>query len=220
MVRELNEQTRERLRLAAIELFASKGFTAVGIRELASGAGVRTATLYNYMSAKEDLLVDIMRSIIDPLTEAAREALETYSDPRERLVALVEMHVWVHGGRRRSTLVSDTELRSLGEVARKEMSIKRDEYERLWRSVVNRGVETGKFDVDNTVITTTGLLTLATGVAHWYRLDGPIQLPDLCALQADLALNLVRAQGTNGPVRRSDLNVGPPMEVLPPDPEL
>jgi hypothetical protein len=86
--------------------------------------------------------------------------------------------------------------------------------------VVKHGVEARTFDVDNIAITTTGLLTLATGVAHWYRLDGPIQLPDLCTLQADLALNLVRARGENGLIRRSEVNVGPPIEVLPPDPAL
>ncbi|MFF0451183.1 TetR/AcrR family transcriptional regulator [Streptomyces sp. NPDC004609] len=216
----MNEQTRERLRLAAVELFSRKGFHAVGIRELADHAGIRTATLYNYMSGKEDLLVDIMRSVMDPLGDAAREALGEHADPCEQLVALVEMHVWVHGGRHRSTLVSDTEVRSLGPVARKEMGILRDDYERLWRGVVARGVAAGVFEVDDVAIATTGLLTLATGVAHWYRLDGPVRLAELCALQADLALGLVRARGTSGPVRRADVHVGPPRQVLSPDPAL
>jgi AcrR family transcriptional regulator len=217
VVRELNEQTRERLRLAAVELFARNGYSAVGIRELADASGVRTATLYNYMSGKEDLLVDIMRSVIDPLGAAAREAVEQHADPCEQLVALVEMHVWVHGGRRRSTLVSDTELRSLGETARKEMSILRDDYEQLWRGVVQLGADEGTFNVDNVAISTTGLLTLATGVAHWYRLDGPVRLGELCTLQADLALGLVRAAGPDGPIRRTSVNVGPPRQVLAPD---
>jgi AcrR family transcriptional regulator len=220
MVNEMSEDTRQRVMLAATDLFSRKGFTAVGIRELASRAGVQTATLYNYMTGKEDLLVEIMRSVMDPLAEAAREALETHSDPCERLVALVEMHVWVHGGRRRSTLVSDTEVRSLSEAARKEVSILRDDYEALWRSVVAQGVETKVFDVDDVPITTAGLLTLATGVAHWYRLDGPMQLSELCALQADLALGLVRARGLTGPMRRTDVSVGAPREVLPPHPLL
>ncbi|MEO3876632.1 TetR/AcrR family transcriptional regulator [Nonomuraea sp. B12E4] len=220
MVDEMSEDTRQRVMLAAIDLFSRKGFTAVGIRELASRAGVQTATLYNYMTGKEDLLVEIMRSVMDPLSKAAREALETHSDPCERLVALVEMHVWVHGGRRRSTLVSDTEVRSLSEAARKEVSILRDDYEALWRSVVTQGVESKVFDVGNVPITTAGLLTLATGVAHWYRLDGPMHLPELCALQADLALGLVRARGLTGPMRRTDVSVGAPREVLPPHPSL
>ncbi len=220
MSTEPRDETGVRVRSAAVDLFAKKGFTAVGIREIADAAGIKTATLYHYMTAKEDLLVDIMTSVIKPLTEAATAAVREYERPSEQLVCLMEMHVWVHGGRPRSTLVSDTELRSLSEVALKEISLIRDEYEDIWRNVVRAGRKSGEFTVEHDTVTTSGLLTLGTGVAHWYRLGGAISLAELCSMHSDLALALVRAQDASGAIRRPAVQVGPPREVLSPDPSL
>ncbi|HEY8641410.1 MAG TPA: helix-turn-helix domain-containing protein, partial [Candidatus Dormibacteraeota bacterium] len=41
---------------AALRLFGTKGYGAVGIREIALEAGISTAALYHYMRTKEDLL--------------------------------------------------------------------------------------------------------------------------------------------------------------------
>jgi len=39
--------TRQRVRDAAVELFAERGYHGVGIRELAERAGLTSATLYH-----------------------------------------------------------------------------------------------------------------------------------------------------------------------------
>ena len=49
--------TGERVRQAALELFAERGFHGTGIRQLAERAGVSSASLYHYLGTKEDLLV-------------------------------------------------------------------------------------------------------------------------------------------------------------------
>ncbi|TDC26318.1 TetR/AcrR family transcriptional regulator [Streptomyces sp. 8K308] len=50
-------QTRQRIHQAATELFVARGFDEVTIAEVAEAAEVSVNTLYNYIEAKEDLVL-------------------------------------------------------------------------------------------------------------------------------------------------------------------
>jgi AcrR family transcriptional regulator len=204
------DDTRQRIYAAALRLFALRGFAAVGIRDLAREAGLTTGALYHYMGTKEDLLVDIMRSTIVPLTNAGTDLLDAYERPEMQLAALVELHVWVHGGRGTATLITDTEVRSLTEPQAAQVMKVRDEYEDLWRVVVDRGVTASIFDAVDARVATIALLELCTGVAHWYRPGGRLSLQELCEMHADLALATVRAKRGNRRIRRADLTLPTP----------
>jgi AcrR family transcriptional regulator len=54
-------ETREALLTAAEQLFVTKGWTATGMREVATAAGVATETLYAHFSSKRALL----RAVVD-----------------------------------------------------------------------------------------------------------------------------------------------------------
>ena len=47
--------TQQRVRRAAVKLFAGKGFHGTGIRDLAQEAKISSASLYHYIGTKEDL---------------------------------------------------------------------------------------------------------------------------------------------------------------------
>ncbi|HEX8868099.1 MAG TPA: helix-turn-helix domain-containing protein, partial [Lentzea sp.] len=90
------ESAETRVRRAAVELFAARGFHGTGIRDLAQAAGLSSATLYHYMGTKEDLLVEIMRTSLTRLIESATQVISATDDPVERLTELVRMHVRAH----------------------------------------------------------------------------------------------------------------------------
>lgn len=206
--------TEARVREAAVRLFARRGFAATGLRDLAAEADLTAAGLYHYIGTKEDLLVEIMRSTTEPLLDAAVN-LPAERPPEWRLAALVEAHVWVHGARPLACLVSDTELRALHGERRARVLELRDAYEERWRQVVGDGQRRGRFEVPDVQVAATGLLQLATGVAHWYAPTGRLALAELCAMHADLALAAVRARAGRRPIRRATLALAPPDERLP-----
>ena len=208
------ERTGPRVRNAAVRLFAQKGFAAVGVRELARAAELTSASLYHYMGAKEDLLVDIMRSTIEPLITAGDRALAAYDSPEAQLAALAGVHVWMHGTEPEATLVADTELRALSGRREREMIALRDRYQGLWRSVVRAGVGEGTFDVTDESIAVIALLDLCNGVSHWYAPAGRLALLDVCAVHADLALAMVRAQRDGHPVRTEAMTLQHPEWLL------
>jgi AcrR family transcriptional regulator len=199
-------ETGERVMAAAATAFARDGYAATGIRRLAEEAGLTPAALYHYMGGKEDLLVAIMRSAIEPLLAAATELTAAGPRPEEALVALVERQVRLHGTRPEAALVTDTEVRALRGAARDEMLALRDRYEAVWQGVVVDGARAGVFDVADASLTTKALVGLSGQVSQWYSPAGRLTLDEVCALQADLALGMVRARRDGRPLRRADLS--------------
>jgi AcrR family transcriptional regulator len=62
--------TRERILTAACDLFGRRGIAAVTVDEIAAAADVGKGTVYNYFTAKEEIVVSF-------LIELDRDALET-----------------------------------------------------------------------------------------------------------------------------------------------
>ncbi|MBN1882660.1 MAG: TetR/AcrR family transcriptional regulator [Deltaproteobacteria bacterium] len=56
----MSEEKREKIIAAAKKAFAKKGFSAVGIREIARHAGINSATLYHYFKNKEKLYAVVL----------------------------------------------------------------------------------------------------------------------------------------------------------------
>jgi len=72
----MSEEKRERIISAAKQAFAEKGFSAVGIREIAKHTGINSATLYHYFKNKEELYAAVLArtfeqilSIMDEITQ-------------------------------------------------------------------------------------------------------------------------------------------------------
>jgi AcrR family transcriptional regulator len=206
--------TQERIREVAVRLFAQKGFEATGIRDIADQAGVKTSALYHYMNSKEDLLVDIMDSILKKLILAAQDSLVGALTPATRLVALVRSHVGLHAYEKLSALVGDGELRALSDEKRKQVVHLRDEYEDLWARTLRDGIGEGMFRIENATITRLALLEMCNGVSRWYSEAGTLAVGDVADTFAELALALVDATEKGKRVHLKDLKCPPANDVL------
>lgn len=64
--------TRQRILDAALTLFASKGYEATTMRDIAAAAGCSLGLAYRYFASKEDLILELYRWLADQLEEQAR----------------------------------------------------------------------------------------------------------------------------------------------------
>ncbi|WP_020670074.1 TetR/AcrR family transcriptional regulator [Amycolatopsis nigrescens] len=179
--------SRERVRRAAVKLFADKGFHGTGIRDLASAAKLSSASLYHYMGTKEELLAELMDASLRRLVTAADEVTAGVPAPAARLSRLVALHVFTHALQPDETKVVDNEVRALSPAARRPVVALRDGYEARWASVLEDGVEAGVFDTDQPSATRLALLEMCNGVARWYSPRGKLSLDELAAHYARLA---------------------------------
>lgn len=182
------------IREAALHLFSTVGFNGTGIRLIAQEAGISLASLYHYMSSKEDLLVAIMRSNIEGLLREADRACAGVTDARGRIEALVAAHITIHATRSEECVVSDTELRALSAPMRDDIVVERDRYERKWREAIEQGIADGSFAHVDVAIASKALLQMCTGVAHWFDPGGRLDIAGLKDRYAEMALGLLGAR--------------------------
>lgn len=191
--------TEQRVRRAAVKLFASKGFHGTGIRDLAREAGISSASLYHYMGTKEELLAAIMRECLDRLVLGARQVTDGVTDPPQRLASLVALHVLTHACRPAETRVVDHEVPALSEPARRRIVELRDEYEGIWADAIDDGMRKRCFTTAEPGVTRLALLEMCTGVARWYSPRGPLGLDQLASHYANLALRMLGYTGPDRP---------------------
>jgi AcrR family transcriptional regulator len=189
----VTESTAERVRASALALFAERGYHGTGIRQLADAAGLSSASLYHYMGTKQDLLVAIMRDSLTRLLDEGERIAAAHPDPRERLVALVRLHVQTHATAPEQTRVVDDEVRSLSAPARAQVVALRDRYEALWQQTLDEGIARGAFRATSAAVVRRALLEMCSGVARWWTPAGELDLQALADEYAALALRLADA---------------------------
>jgi AcrR family transcriptional regulator len=74
---------RDELLAAAAELFTTQGYAATTTRAVAERAGMRQASMYHYVSGKEELLADLLESTVTPSLLYARRLLAEDTRPAE-----------------------------------------------------------------------------------------------------------------------------------------
>jgi AcrR family transcriptional regulator len=62
-----NADTREDIRLVALELFAENGFEQTSLRQIAERLDITKAALYYHFPSKDELLAELARPMIDDL---------------------------------------------------------------------------------------------------------------------------------------------------------
>lgn len=189
--------TRARIRAAAAHLFATRGFEATGIRELAERADISTASLYHYMGSKEDLLVEIMTVALTKLTQCARKLVAPQDPPAAALVTLVRTHVAMQIIYRPASVVTDKEVRALSEDRRQSVLDLRDAYEAMWTHALTSGQSAGTFRFQDAKIARLALLAMCNGVGDWFDSAGPLSVGEIADQFSDLALSMVQARRPN-----------------------
>lgn len=181
------------IRAAALELFTRLGYEATTMADIGAAVGIRGPSLYKHVASKQDLLVQIMTSTMDALLAAHSAAVATTTDPVERLRRAVDAHVRYHARHRHEAFVGNREIRSLVEPHRTTVLAHRAEYEAGFRTLINDGVDAGRFSVISPRLASYAILDLGMGVAVWFREDGELSENAIAWQYTDFALRLVGA---------------------------
>lgn len=86
------EQRRQQVLAAALEVFASSGYHAASMDDIAERAGVSKPVLYQHFPGKLDLYLALLDTGIDDLMAAARASLTSTTDNHLRVSAMVKVY--------------------------------------------------------------------------------------------------------------------------------
>jgi AcrR family transcriptional regulator len=194
----------KQIREAALELWASQGYHATSIKEIASVVGIRDSSLYSHLTSKEQLLNEILTDHFRALIAAHEEAVAGVTDPSQRLWRATNAHVMYNLTFTRQAILGNSEIRSLNAESRQRIMQLWKDYERRFRSIIDAGRTAGVFDTEVSGIAALAILTMGRDAAFWYRSDGPLGRESIASHYADMALRAVGASSVKGSTAGQD----------------
>lgn len=93
------KSTVNKIIAAAIPLFATKGFAAVSVKELAEAAGVNIALISYHFGGKEKLYTLILREQVEIMKQLIIDLKSSTTDPVEKIKRFVMSAVHMHESR-------------------------------------------------------------------------------------------------------------------------
>jgi AcrR family transcriptional regulator len=184
----------QRILDAALQAFHERGYHGASIRFIAQRAGTSLSNVYNYVSSKDELLVQLLREASKRQYAQVRAAVDQAgSNPAERLSAAVEAFACYVIDHREELTLSNTEFRYLGDDNRAEVVEQRDRVQAIVDEIVADGVTCGAFKTPYPHDASRSLLTMVANITAWYRPDGPLAPVDVARRHAEFALALVQA---------------------------
>jgi len=69
--KKIREESINKIRKAALEVFSNKGFSASRIQDIAREAKISQGLLYRYYSSKEEIFADLISDSLDKMSESA-----------------------------------------------------------------------------------------------------------------------------------------------------
>lgn len=185
--------TGPKIEAAALRLFASHGYAAVTMRQIAREVGLQAGALYNYVPHKQALLFRLMDGHMDDILARITQVVDPATPAREALTDLVGFHIAYHLERPDLLFIAYMELRSLEPENFTALEAKRSAYEAHIEGILNRGRDSGEFNVVDVKLTVFALISMLTGVTNWFREGGRLDIEAVTGHYTDMALRLVGA---------------------------
>lgn len=189
---QAGERYEEILRVAA-ELFHRNGYTGTSVQDVADALGINKASLYHYVTGKEDLLWAVVRDVTDAFgLELASASDHTHRTGLDAVEGFVRKHAVFNARNAVKALVYERDSHRLKPELYASIVATRDEYERVLREWFERGRADGSIRADLTpAIAIKLLFGMTNWVYHWYDPAGwvtPEQLGDQIASMARRSL--------------------------------
>jgi AcrR family transcriptional regulator len=180
---------------AAVENFQRLGYHGTSMRDIARDADITVASIYHHFPSKQRILQDIMIRVLSDVISMTRSALmRAGGSPTEQLGAVMRAWILFHTTRRAEAMIGASEIRSLDEAGHRLVVALRDEQERMFRDVVERGVEEGVFTTPYPIEAVRAIINMGYSVASWYRPGGELSPEEMAERYAVLALSTVGAK--------------------------
>jgi AcrR family transcriptional regulator len=187
------EPTVEMLQ-AAVRVFNRQGFHATRIQDIADELGMGKASLYHYISTKEDLLHGLIEGAIERMISETESVMATSHRAQQKLVMAIETHlrrtqedrdIWGVLQREDPELFQGNSSADIQKLMKS--------YETLWMQIFDQGVEEEDFDPElDGRVAVQALLGMCRSVYAWFRPDGRLPIQEVARILSEIALRGVR----------------------------
>jgi TetR/AcrR family transcriptional regulator, cholesterol catabolism regulator len=200
LARKPADQTvqREDVLLAAADVFHQRGYQGATMADIAARLNLTAGSLYHHFPAgKRDLLLAVLNDGLDIVLVKVQDLLALEQSPTQTLRQMIQVHVTRITEHRSVGAAMVFEIHTaldLNEDAqgRDTFLQRRDEFERCYRHVIERGIAAKEFHQVDVPLFTKALLGALNWISVWYRPDGRLTGEQIADRMADLYLSSLR----------------------------
>jgi AcrR family transcriptional regulator len=181
------DDQREAILARAAHLFATRGYSATSMNEVAEACGLSKATLYHYYRDKDALLFSIADSHVERLQGIVAQAVAEAPDPAERLRVLVRLFVAEYADAQDAHWVLTGEVRFLGAADRERILDRQREVVAAFADVVGAlrpDLKKAALEKPLTML----LFGMVNWMFTWMKPDGALDHEAMAPIVADLFL--------------------------------
>ncbi|TAK34020.1 MAG: TetR/AcrR family transcriptional regulator [Chloroflexota bacterium] len=193
---------RSKIVAVAQELFSQRGYANTSIEDIANVLSVRKGAIHYHVSRKIDLLVEIVRSLLVPITEDIIQLAETPLDPPTKLRRAIGIHVAGLLSSETAARVFFEERRELPPGAQQDFGHLEDSIRDSFERIVSAGIADRSFRQQDPKLAVLHVLALCNWPYRWFRPNDPLTLEEVIAsIQAQALWGLV---ASDSPARVSN----------------
>lgn len=169
-----NSERRKQILAIAARLFASRGYSATTVRDIAEEAGILSGSLYHHFASKEAIFQEILRSFMDSLLGQFETIIASGLSAKETIDRLIQTAFQVIEEQPDSVGLYQNESSFLQTQPGFEFLIEKSErIEQIWRGQIIAGQEEGVFRATLDAATVYRFIRDSVwSTVRWYRSGG------------------------------------------------
>ncbi|MDN5652812.1 MAG: TetR/AcrR family transcriptional regulator [Lactococcus lactis] len=183
-----DDSPRGRLLLGAAYLFYKQGYDKTTVRQLGEFIGIQSGSLFHHFKSKDDILATVMEQTIIYNFARLKEAAERSNEPEQQLRDLIKAElISITGDTGAAMAVLVHEWFALSKEKQDYLLKMRNEYEKVWLSVIEKLRAQGKVKHDAFIWRRLVGGSISWSVT-WYNPDGKVKVDELTEMVWEMAL--------------------------------
>ena len=185
---------QEEVYATAAKLFATRGYHATRMQDIADELGMLKGSLYYYFDSKEDLIDKITSGRIEELYDAIQAIVDTGHAPTQKLTLAIDEHIrFFQDHVHIYTIFVREQLANINDGTANSADVMNKKYQNLFRQILQEGIDAGEFSADiDTQIIMRAILGMCNYTWSWYDPDGRIPVRELARMFTQMVLGGIK----------------------------
>ncbi|MDE2394883.1 MAG: TetR family transcriptional regulator [Burkholderiales bacterium] len=185
---------RERIIATAVELFYNNGLSNTTLEAVADQMKVTKPFIYAHFKSKSELLAEICSRGIRASLDALNRVVATQGTASEKLQSLARDFMFAVLSNQAHIAIYNREEKHLSPEDSEAINEMRREFDRKFCALLEEGVATGEFVVDDVHIASLAIGGIVSWSYVWYRPNGRLSPAETADQVADLVMAMVQAK--------------------------
>jgi AcrR family transcriptional regulator len=182
----------DRVRDAALTLFAQRGYHGTALSEIAGALQIRTPSLYNHMTSKQGLLAEIVAATSQQVWDEFERSVAQSASVEEQIRGAVYVYALRHATHPREAMIVNRDITALEEPTLEKVLELRRRHEHALRGLVEQGMKEGIFARQPAALVSFAVLEMCVSIARWFRADGDFTPEQVAGKYAEFAVHMAR----------------------------